>query len=145
MDAFRRSLSFATFSLDAVPGSDRQAAQSSHFADAVPGDLRMVVHEVWRWTTTELSSNLCCSPRGPGASVTGSFTEAPGGAELHQAGEPAPADLLDPWAFHEQVPVPQSQGRRAGWSPNGRTPHDLNNWAPSGECSTPNRRYSPTC
>ncbi|MEW2394497.1 zinc-binding dehydrogenase [Streptomyces sp. NPDC046862] len=46
MDAFRRSLSFATFSLDTVPGSDRQAVRSSQFADAAHGDLRTVVHEV---------------------------------------------------------------------------------------------------
>lgn len=46
MDAFRRSLSFATFSSDTVPGPDRQAVRSSHFADAVHGDLRTVVHEV---------------------------------------------------------------------------------------------------
>ncbi|WP_329302366.1 zinc-dependent alcohol dehydrogenase family protein [Streptomyces sp. NBC_00659] len=46
MDAFRRSLSFATFSSDTVPGSDRQAVRSSQFADAALGDLRTVVHEV---------------------------------------------------------------------------------------------------
>lgn len=44
MDAFRRSLSFATFSADTVPGPDRQAVRSSHFADAAHGDLRTVVH-----------------------------------------------------------------------------------------------------
>jgi NADPH:quinone reductase-like Zn-dependent oxidoreductase len=46
MDAFRRSLSFATFSSDTVPGPDRQAVRSSQFADAAHGDLRTVVHEV---------------------------------------------------------------------------------------------------
>jgi NADPH:quinone reductase-like Zn-dependent oxidoreductase len=46
MAAFRRSLSFATFSSDTVPGPDRQAVRSSQFADAVRGDLRTVVHEV---------------------------------------------------------------------------------------------------
>ncbi|MEE1942835.1 zinc-binding dehydrogenase [Streptomyces sp. TRM 70361] len=46
MDAFRRSLSFATFSSDTVPGPDRQAVRSSQFAAAAHGDLRTVVHEV---------------------------------------------------------------------------------------------------
>ncbi|MFH9042616.1 zinc-dependent alcohol dehydrogenase family protein [Streptomyces sp. NPDC017966] len=46
MDAFRRSLSFATFSSDTVPGPDRQAVRSSQFADAAHGNLRTVVHEV---------------------------------------------------------------------------------------------------
>lgn len=46
MDAFRRSLSFATFSSDTVPGPDRQAVRSSQFAAAAQGDLRTVVHEV---------------------------------------------------------------------------------------------------
>ncbi|MFJ3759378.1 zinc-dependent alcohol dehydrogenase family protein [Streptomyces sp. NPDC090080] len=46
MDAFRKSLSFATFSSDTVPGTDRQAVRSSHFADAAHGDLRTVVHAV---------------------------------------------------------------------------------------------------
>ncbi|MFD7598751.1 zinc-dependent alcohol dehydrogenase family protein [Kitasatospora sp. NPDC059812] len=46
MDAFRKSLSFATFSSDTVPGSDRQAVRSSQFDDAAHGDLRTVVHEV---------------------------------------------------------------------------------------------------
>ncbi|MBO2463490.1 zinc-binding dehydrogenase [Actinomadura violacea] len=46
MDAFRRSLSFATFSADTVPGTDRQAVRSSQFADAARGDLRTVVHDV---------------------------------------------------------------------------------------------------
>jgi NADPH:quinone reductase-like Zn-dependent oxidoreductase len=46
MDAFRRSLSFATFSSDTVPGPDRRMVRSSQFADAARGDLRTVVHEV---------------------------------------------------------------------------------------------------
>ncbi|MGC4954984.1 zinc-dependent alcohol dehydrogenase family protein [Actinomadura citrea] len=46
MDAFRRSLSFATFSSDTVPGPNRQAVRSSQFAAAANGDLRTVVHEV---------------------------------------------------------------------------------------------------
>ncbi|MFD5632970.1 zinc-dependent alcohol dehydrogenase family protein [Streptomyces sp. NPDC127077] len=46
MDAFRKSLSFATFSSDTVLGSDRRAVRSSQFADAADGDLRTVVHEV---------------------------------------------------------------------------------------------------
>jgi NADPH:quinone reductase-like Zn-dependent oxidoreductase len=46
MDAFRRSLSFATFSSDTVPGPRRQDVRSSQFADAAHGDLRTVVHEV---------------------------------------------------------------------------------------------------
>lgn len=46
MGAFRRSLSFAVFSADTVPGSDRQAVRSSLFAEAVRGDLRTVVHEM---------------------------------------------------------------------------------------------------
>ncbi|MEU9239387.1 zinc-binding dehydrogenase [Streptomyces sp. NPDC048385] len=46
MDAFRRSLSFATFSSDTVPRADRQAVRSSQLADAAQGDLRTVVHEV---------------------------------------------------------------------------------------------------
>jgi NADPH:quinone reductase-like Zn-dependent oxidoreductase len=46
MDAFRKSLSFATFSSDAVPGPDRQSVRAAQFADAARGDLRTVVHEV---------------------------------------------------------------------------------------------------
>ncbi|WP_405015171.1 zinc-binding dehydrogenase [Kitasatospora sp. NBC_01539] len=46
MDAFRKSLSFATFSSDTVPRPDRQSVRSSQFADAARGDLRTVVHEV---------------------------------------------------------------------------------------------------
>jgi NADPH:quinone reductase-like Zn-dependent oxidoreductase len=46
MEAFRKSLSFATFSSDTVPGPDRQAVRSSQFTAAEHGDLRTVVHEV---------------------------------------------------------------------------------------------------
>ncbi|MET9290592.1 zinc-binding dehydrogenase [Streptomyces sp. NPDC003077] len=46
LDAFRKSLSFATFSADTVPEPDRQAVRSSQFADAAHGDLRTVVHSV---------------------------------------------------------------------------------------------------
>ncbi|MFI5878847.1 zinc-dependent alcohol dehydrogenase family protein [Streptomyces sp. NPDC051554] len=46
MDAFRRSLSFATFSSDTVPGAERRAVRSSQFDDAAKGELRTVVHEV---------------------------------------------------------------------------------------------------
>ncbi|WP_217197202.1 zinc-binding dehydrogenase [Streptomyces buecherae] len=46
VDAFRRSLSFATFSSDTVPGPARQAVRSAQFADAARGVLRTVVHEV---------------------------------------------------------------------------------------------------
>lgn len=46
MDAFRKSLSFATFSSDTVPGPQRQAVRSSQFAEAAQGNLRTVVHEV---------------------------------------------------------------------------------------------------
>jgi NADPH:quinone reductase-like Zn-dependent oxidoreductase len=46
MGAFRRSLSFATFSSDTVPGAERRTVRSAQFDDAVQGDLRTVVHEV---------------------------------------------------------------------------------------------------
>ncbi|WP_240809824.1 zinc-binding dehydrogenase [Actinomadura sp. WMMA1423] len=46
MDAFRRSLSFATFSSDTVPAPERQAVRSTQFTEAANGDLRTVVHEV---------------------------------------------------------------------------------------------------
>ncbi|WP_405969333.1 zinc-binding dehydrogenase [Streptomyces sp. NBC_00988] len=46
MGAFRRSLSFATFSSDTVPGAERRAVRSSQFDDAAKGELRTVVHEV---------------------------------------------------------------------------------------------------
>ncbi|MFF9899076.1 zinc-binding dehydrogenase [Streptomyces longispororuber] len=44
--AFRKSLSFATFSADTVPGPDRQAVRSAQFTEAAQGALRTVVHEV---------------------------------------------------------------------------------------------------
>jgi NADPH:quinone reductase len=37
MDDFRKSLSFATFSSDTVPGTDRQRVRSSQFAAAASG------------------------------------------------------------------------------------------------------------
>ncbi|GAB3451435.1 zinc-binding dehydrogenase [Streptomonospora sediminis] len=46
MDAFRRSLSFSTFSSDAVPRADRQVVRADQFAAAAQGDLRTVVHGV---------------------------------------------------------------------------------------------------
>ncbi|MFD4878561.1 zinc-binding dehydrogenase [Streptomyces sp. NPDC058420] len=46
MDAFRNSLSFATFSSDTVPGPQRRAVRATQFADAARGNLRTVVHEV---------------------------------------------------------------------------------------------------
>ncbi|QKW25290.1 zinc-binding dehydrogenase [Streptomyces seoulensis] len=44
--AFRKSLSFATFSSDSVPGPERRAVRSAQFAEAARGVLRTVVHEV---------------------------------------------------------------------------------------------------
>ncbi|MFF2396126.1 zinc-binding dehydrogenase [Nocardia sp. NPDC058114] len=44
--AFRRSTSFATFSADTVPISDRRAATAELFAAAVRGELKAVVHEI---------------------------------------------------------------------------------------------------
>jgi NADPH:quinone reductase-like Zn-dependent oxidoreductase len=46
MAAFRKSLSFATFSSDAVPLADRQTVRAAQFAEAARGELRTVVHEV---------------------------------------------------------------------------------------------------
>ena len=43
---FRKSLSFATFSSDTVPGPDRQAVRAQQFAEAARGELRTVVHDV---------------------------------------------------------------------------------------------------
>ncbi|MFE3442609.1 zinc-binding dehydrogenase [Nocardia sp. NPDC059180] len=44
--AFRKSLSFATFSADTVPAPDRSAATAELFAAAGRGELKAVVHEV---------------------------------------------------------------------------------------------------
>ncbi|WP_433663790.1 zinc-binding dehydrogenase [Nocardia sp. CA-128927] len=44
--AFQKSLSFATFSADTVPFSERQAATAELFAAASRGELKAVVHEV---------------------------------------------------------------------------------------------------
>ena len=46
MAAFQKSLSFATFSADTVPGSDRRAVRAEQFEAASRGELQMVVHEV---------------------------------------------------------------------------------------------------
>ncbi|WP_406717974.1 zinc-binding dehydrogenase [Streptomyces althioticus] len=46
MHGFRKSLSFATFSADTVPGPDRQAVRAQQFAEAARGELRTVVHDV---------------------------------------------------------------------------------------------------
>ncbi|MER5516179.1 zinc-binding dehydrogenase [Streptomyces sp. NPDC002763] len=43
--AFRRSLSFATFSADTVPAADRRAVRTGQFAAAGRGELETVVHE----------------------------------------------------------------------------------------------------
>ncbi|WP_028926836.1 zinc-binding dehydrogenase [Pseudonocardia acaciae] len=44
--AFRRSLSFATFSADTVAASDQRAVRTEQFAATARGELRSVVHEV---------------------------------------------------------------------------------------------------
>jgi NADPH:quinone reductase len=44
--AFQKSMSFATFSTDTVPASDRRAATAELFAAADRGELRSVVHEL---------------------------------------------------------------------------------------------------
>ncbi|SDD59392.1 zinc-binding dehydrogenase [Glycomyces harbinensis] len=44
--AFQKSLSFATFSADTVPESERRAATADLFTEAADGGLRAVVHEV---------------------------------------------------------------------------------------------------
>ncbi|MFH8462828.1 zinc-binding dehydrogenase [Streptomyces sp. NPDC017991] len=46
MAAFRKSLSFATFSADTVASADRHAVRSEQFAAAVRGELQTVVHEL---------------------------------------------------------------------------------------------------
>ncbi|MEU7940461.1 zinc-dependent alcohol dehydrogenase family protein [Microbispora bryophytorum] len=46
MAAFRRSLTFATFSADTVAGPSRRAVRAEQFAAASRGELRTVVHEV---------------------------------------------------------------------------------------------------
>jgi len=46
MAAFRKSLSFATFSADTVSESDRRAVRTEQFAAAGRGELRTVVHEI---------------------------------------------------------------------------------------------------
>lgn len=44
--AFRKSMSFATFSADTVPGADRRAVTAQQFAAATRGELKAVVHDV---------------------------------------------------------------------------------------------------
>ncbi|MGH3251237.1 MAG: zinc-dependent alcohol dehydrogenase family protein [Trebonia sp.] len=44
--AFQKSLSFATFSSDTVPGPDRRAVRTDQFAAASRGELDAVVHEL---------------------------------------------------------------------------------------------------
>ncbi|MEU4892563.1 zinc-binding dehydrogenase [Streptomyces sp. NPDC044780] len=44
--AFRKSMSFATFSADTVPEADRRAVRAEQFAAAVRGELRTVVHQL---------------------------------------------------------------------------------------------------
>ena len=46
MAAFQRSMSFATFSADAVTGPDRRAVRAEQFAAASRGELHTVVHEL---------------------------------------------------------------------------------------------------
>lgn len=45
ISAFRKSISFATFSADTVPAADRRAATAELFAAAARGELEAVVHE----------------------------------------------------------------------------------------------------
>ncbi|WNF00815.1 zinc-binding dehydrogenase [Streptomyces luomodiensis] len=44
--AFRKSMSFATFSADTVSEADRRAVRAEQFAAAVRGELRTVVHQL---------------------------------------------------------------------------------------------------
>ncbi|MFJ9709876.1 zinc-binding dehydrogenase [Streptomyces sp. NPDC101234] len=46
MAAFRKSMSFATFSADTVSAPDRRAVRTEQFAAAGRGELRTVVHEL---------------------------------------------------------------------------------------------------
>ncbi|MFI6701799.1 zinc-dependent alcohol dehydrogenase family protein [Streptomyces sp. NPDC050509] len=46
MAAFQKSMSFATFSADTVPGPDLRAVRIEQFAAASRGELPLVVHEV---------------------------------------------------------------------------------------------------
>ncbi|MFI0718549.1 zinc-binding dehydrogenase [Streptomyces sp. NPDC021224] len=46
MAAFRKSLSFATFSSDTVPAPARRTVRTAHFAEAARGELLPVVHAV---------------------------------------------------------------------------------------------------
>ncbi|GAA1983942.1 zinc-dependent alcohol dehydrogenase family protein [Amycolatopsis minnesotensis] len=53
--AFRKSLSFGTFSADTVPGPDGHAVRAAHFAAASRGELHPVVHEVLPLAKAELA------------------------------------------------------------------------------------------
>ncbi|WP_333769805.1 zinc-binding dehydrogenase [Streptomyces sp. IBSBF 2435] len=44
--AFQKSLTFATFSTDTVPGAERRAVRAEQFAAAARGELHAVVHEL---------------------------------------------------------------------------------------------------
>ena len=44
--AFQKSLSFATFSADTVPGPAQRAVRAGQFTAASRGELRTVVHEL---------------------------------------------------------------------------------------------------
>ncbi len=46
MEAFQKSMSFATFSLDTVAEADRRAVRTAQFDAAARGELPLVVHEV---------------------------------------------------------------------------------------------------
>ncbi len=46
VEAFRKSMSFATFSADTVPVPERRAATAELFAAAVRGELKAVVHDI---------------------------------------------------------------------------------------------------
>lgn len=81
MDAFRRSLSFATFSSDTVPGADRQAVRSAQFGAAAQGSLRTVVHEV-----LPLDEAASAHRAMDAGSVFGRIVLTPGGrVERHRA------------------------------------------------------------
>jgi NADPH:quinone reductase-like Zn-dependent oxidoreductase len=46
MAGFQKSMSFATFSADTVPGAERRAVRAAQFAAASAGELPAVVHEL---------------------------------------------------------------------------------------------------
>lgn len=55
LTAFRRSISFATFSADTVPARDLYAVRTENFTAASRGELRAVVHEVLPLEQAELA------------------------------------------------------------------------------------------